>query len=344
MSGRGRCTSPSDLTSTRSLSSPKSVLRSQVAPSRVVDHAPWCAGRRACRRWRPDSTSDRSQNHMSKCTPMRCEACRGGRRMRPGVAPLERVGVGRASRPPSRRCTRPGSRPRESLAGTRAASDAANVLHLGAAVVEVVLAVHVVARCARARAKRVAVGRPPAVAGVERAGGVGGDELDVDRRDPRRGRGGRSRRPRLDDVAEHVVQPGRPQAEVHEAGPGDLDGRRRGAAASASGARPAAPPAREGCGRRPSPRRGRRSTTSRRARRLAGRSRPIVSGTGDTSSATSASRRDSTSVSRITGLLLVQVGGVPVGGLDRPIIAGHPIRPRLGSPRHPKRTSPSLAP
>src|SRR5690606_16183944 len=98
----------------------------------------------------------------------------------------------------------------------------AEELHLHAPVVQVVLPVDRVAGALQDPAQGVAVGRPPAPAGVERAGGVGRHELA--------GRGaaaaevepGEAVRPRLDDVDEDVVQPRLPQVEVHEARAGDL--------------------------------------------------------------------------------------------------------------------------
>ena len=60
------------------------------------------------------------------------------------------------------------------------------------------------------------------MAGVDGAGGVGADELDVDlRAGPRRG--GRTVGARLDRLDQHVVQPRVGQAEVHEPGAGHLD-------------------------------------------------------------------------------------------------------------------------
>jgi hypothetical protein len=70
----------------------------------------------------------------------------------------------------------------------------------------------------------IAVGREPAVADVDRAGGVGRHELDHDLLAAAQLRGGVRRRALVDDLGEDVVQPGGCEAEVHEARTGDLDG------------------------------------------------------------------------------------------------------------------------
>ena len=72
-----------------------------------------------------------------------------------------------------------GHRPRPRL---RARSDSASRRICPPRVVDVVLAVHVGAAPLEQRADRVAVRRVPAVADVDRAGGVGRDELDHDLR------------------------------------------------------------------------------------------------------------------------------------------------------------------
>ena len=63
------------------------------------------------------------------------------------------------------------------------------------------------------------------MAGVQRAGGVGADELDHDLRPGADVGAGVAVGALLEHLGEHVVQPRVGEAEVHEAGAGDLDRR-----------------------------------------------------------------------------------------------------------------------
>ena len=72
--------------------------------------------------------------------------------------------------------------------------------------------------------ERVAVRREPAVADVERPGRVRGHELDHHPLAVAEVGLGVAVDARLDDVAEHLVEPRVTQAEVDESGARDLDG------------------------------------------------------------------------------------------------------------------------
>ena len=72
-------------------------------------------------------------------------------------------------------------------------------------------------------AEGVAVGRPPPAAGVEGAGGVGADELDVHLLAAADVGPGVALDPGLHHLAEDRVQPAVVEAEVHEAGAGHGD-------------------------------------------------------------------------------------------------------------------------
>ncbi len=95
--------------------------------------------------------------------------------------------------------------------------------HLRATVVQVVLAGHRVAAPLEDVAERIAVRRPAATAGVQRARRVGGDELDVDPRAAPDVVAGVAVLAVGDDVRQHGGEPRGPQVEVHEAGAGELD-------------------------------------------------------------------------------------------------------------------------
>ena len=99
------------------------------------------------------------------------------------VAPLGRVdAVGHLGRPLLDVLA--GSRPRDGGPPSGRERATPNSSHLHAVVVEVVLAVHDVAAALEDVAQRVAVRRPASAAGMQRAGGVGRDELDVHPRSP----------------------------------------------------------------------------------------------------------------------------------------------------------------
>ena len=157
---------------------------------------------------------------------------------------------------------------------------------LGAGVVDVVLALDLVADRLQQAHQRVAVGGVAAAADVQRAGRVGGDELD---QDPLR----RLDRGRAEVVAggdqggQRAPVPGVGEEEVDEAGAGDLDPLEaagaaevplqlglRGARRRRAGCRPAAPPAaspRWSCSRRARASAGGRARARARcARRRAG--------------------------------------------------------------------------
>ena len=90
---------------------------------------------------------------------------------------------------PARRRTRPRSRPRAARSPRiRAAIDSANSSHLGAGVVEVVLALDLVAGALEQPRQRVAVGGAAAAGGGHRPGRVGAHELDQDPLGRSRGR------------------------------------------------------------------------------------------------------------------------------------------------------------
>src|SRR5690606_11654863 len=103
---------------------------------------------------------------------------------------------------------------------------------LRAVVVEVVLARHVRAARLEDARERVADGRPADAADVDRARGVGGDELEVDLLAGLRV-AATVRGARLDDRARELARGGGVERDVEEAGAGDvhgLDARRRGEA------------------------------------------------------------------------------------------------------------------
>jgi len=89
-------------------------------------------------------------------------------------------------------------------------------------VVDVVLALDLVADCGEQAHHRVAVGRAATAADVQRAGRVGGDELDQDPFRLRR-RGRPEFLPRADQPGQGAPVPGVGEEEVDEAGPRDLD-------------------------------------------------------------------------------------------------------------------------
>ena len=179
---------PSDLTSTRSRWSPKSVERSQrrAVVARRSRHASRSASSTSATS--PRSCSVRSENHVSKCTPMRPRSSRSWRTT--SRTPHSRACSSVTSSPSSARI-RVGHLD-EVLAlvavlGRLAAVVAreerrAEQVELVAGVVQVVLAVHVGALRGEQVRDRVADGDPAAAARVQRTGRVGRDELEVDPR------------------------------------------------------------------------------------------------------------------------------------------------------------------
>ena len=247
------------------MSSPKSVVRSHMAPSsskttprcaQVVEGGVDRAGSRP---------APARSNQVSNSTPMLArlspQVAHG-----PLVAPLDRVDVvGHLGRPLADVLALVAVLG-ELLPAFRADQRAAEDAHLHAAVVQVVLPVDDVAGALEDAGQRVAVGGPPPAAGVERTGRVGGDELDVD---PPATAEVEARVAVLatgDHVDEDVVEPRLPEVEVDEPRAGDLDPLDVGRAARRRAARPGRRPAPGGRGRPPWPWPWPRWTTSRRAR------------------------------------------------------------------------------
>src|SRR5690606_27169154 len=99
----------------------------------------------------------------------------------------------------------------------------AEAADLPAGVVHVVLAGDLVAAALAQPAERVAVGGAPAVAGVDRPGRVGRDELDLDSLAVAEVVAGVALLALGDDLGQHLVEPGGRQVEVDEPGARDLD-------------------------------------------------------------------------------------------------------------------------
>ena len=202
----------------------------------LLEHHPAVAEvLRGWRRSRPTSARLCSLNQVSNVTPMRAEAL-AQLALAPARSPTPSGRRRRASRPPTRGCTRPGSRPRAaSVPALPRGQRRAEQLHLHAAVVEVVLAVDVVAACARgsgrASRRRPPSARRPAWSGP---GGVGRHELDVDPL------AAAEVEPRVavlaagEHVGEHLVEPGVAEVEVDEARARRSRPARRGPAAPRS--------------------------------------------------------------------------------------------------------------
>ena len=93
---------------------------------------------------------------------------------------------------------------------------------LATSVVHIELPAHPVAATLQKPAQRVAVGGPASMAGVQRTGGVGRNELDAHTTPRPDVVAGVAVRPLGHHRAQHLVQPGGRQAEVHEAGTGGL--------------------------------------------------------------------------------------------------------------------------
>ncbi len=119
----------------------------------------------------------------------------------------------------------------------------------------------------------VAVAGAAGVAGVERPGGVGADELDVDRDAGAVVVAAETLGTRSDDGAQHVVQPGVAESEVDEPRARDLDGLDVGDRCLRQLGDELGGHLAGDCGRPPWPWPARRWTTSRRARAEPGRSR-----------------------------------------------------------------------
>ena len=192
------------------------------------------AGRRGWPRWRPTSTIDRSLNQVSKRTFIRASARRRSSSTR-SLAPLARVGVvGHLRRPVGDVLALVAVLRHRLGPPCRAARESANSSHLPAPVVDVVLPVDLVAAPLEDAAQGVAVGRPPAAAGVERAGGVGADELDVDPLAAAQVVAGVARRrPPSTTWRSTSCSQASVEAEVHEPGPGHRRPRPRSGGGSA---------------------------------------------------------------------------------------------------------------
>ncbi len=95
-------------------------------------------------------------------------------------------------------------------------------VELRAGVVQVVLAVHLGALGREEIRDRVADRDPPPATGVQRPGGVGRDELEVDPA-PLEHRRAAVPLSLLNNPTEHIVQPGGCEEEIEEPRPGDLD-------------------------------------------------------------------------------------------------------------------------
>ena len=142
---------------------------------------------------------------------------------------LLRVGLRRARRAPRRapraRCRRRRrrrSRPRAAPPPSRGQQRAGEAVDLGAVVVEVVLAGDLGAAGLQQPGQRVADRRPAHAADVDRPGGVGGDELEVD---ALAGRGGvrAVAGARGEDLHRDLAERGLREAQVEEARTGDVD-------------------------------------------------------------------------------------------------------------------------
>ena len=255
---------PSLFRSTRSLSSPKSRGAEPERAVVLVGEAPLApaASRRAL-----DLAARRrcacSDVMTSKRTPKSAEVAScssrwmrerrarrsAAQRLRSGQVGEARGLPARASARRSRAGTRRGSRPRGSRRRARRLLDPrpealGQLVDLHAGVVDVELAGDGVAGPLESAAMRVAQRRAAAVADVQRAGGVGGDELDVDLEAGAPRRCGRSRDPaaRIAATCGGELVLGEP--EVDEPGPGDLDPGDDARRAAAARPRPARPRAR----------------------------------------------------------------------------------------------------
>ena len=96
------------------------------------------------------------------------------------------------------------------------------LVELVAGIVEVVLAVHFGTLRREQVRDRVADRDPSPAARVQRAGGVGGDELEVDPLPAQRLRASVAVAGR-DGLAQHIVGPRRIELEIDESGPRDVD-------------------------------------------------------------------------------------------------------------------------
>ena len=226
------------------MSSPNSVVRSQTAPSLLVDVARSRAAARA--RARPRRVSRR---RALRRPGVEVDAEALQRRLDPGAHRLGREHLERVER-------RPGRRPRSASSVAELADVLARVAvlgrlvalhprrdrlgeqpHLGAGVVDVVLALDLVAASLEQPRQRVAVGRAAGARRGHRAGRVGAHELDQDPLAPRR-----RRRPAPPAREQRRVASRCQRSErktFRKPGPGDLDplGARRPASSPSSSRR-----------------------------------------------------------------------------------------------------------
>ncbi len=142
----------------------------------------------------------------------------------PGLAPLEHVGARGDLAGPLDDVLAVVTTLRNGLAGPARRERRREQLHLGAAIVQVVLPSHVVAAPLEHPRQRIAVRRAAPVTGVQRARRVGAHELDHHPRPDPEAEPGVPVDALADDVAQHVVQPRVGQTEVHETRSGHLDG------------------------------------------------------------------------------------------------------------------------
>ena len=236
--------SPLERTSTRSLSSPKSVVRSHSAPSLRVGVPLLLEQRQRVR--------DRARVALVQRALVRPVVEVLARRKPRSDACICPTIIATAARPSSAGSVdaRGSAQARDELGhvvalvavlGHRLAARQrlhrlAELAHLRAGVVDVELALDVVAVEREHARERVAVGGVAGVADVHRPGRVGGDELDQDALAARAPPPAPNASPAASTSRERAVQPGR-QEQVQKARPGDLEAleaARRAAAAARS--------------------------------------------------------------------------------------------------------------
>ena len=142
-----------------------------------------------------------------------------------GVAPLERIDIGGHLGRPIPDVLALVATLRYGRSRLPSSERLTEAHHLHAAVVDVELAMHDVARAAEHPCQRVAICRPAGVSGMQRTGRVGADVLDVHRSTM----ADLELRVAVDAVVQHgvdhLVQPRRGEAEVDETRARDLDRR-----------------------------------------------------------------------------------------------------------------------